>query len=213
MDSKIQQRAKLLDLAFTHSSYANENGVESNERLELLGDAVISLACIDYLYKKYPNSDEGVLTQLKTNLVNGKQLAKIGEFLKLDKQVKLGNGETLSSKTLGRAVEAVIGACYLEEGYELTRLRLTGIFDRIETGEIPVVSYNYKGELQRFAQEAYKVDPKYYCISTFGPDHSKTYLVEVHVKGIRVGTGDGTSIKDAEQSAAQNALIVQRQFK
>ena len=198
---------ELMIQALTHSSYANEKKVESNERLELLGDAVISLACIDYLYKKYPTHNEGSLTQLKTNLVNGKQLAEIGEYFHLDKHVRLGNGEVISKKTVGRAVEAVVGAFFLSEGYDKTKLKLTALFEKVESGEIPLVAFNYKGELQKFSQAAFKVDPEYNLGSITGADHERLYMIRVSIKGTTYGKGQGTSIKDAEQEAASDALF------
>ena len=173
----------------------------------MLGDAVISLACVDYLYAKWPGLDEGALTQLKTNLVNGKQLAEIGEYFDLSKHVKLGHGETISKKTIGRAVEAIVGAFFLLEGYDLTYDRLKSLFQMVEVGEIPQASYNYKGELQKYAQSSYKVDPRYKCVLIVGPDHNRTYHVVVTIPGSKDGgDGEGTSLKDAEQDAARVAL-------
>ena len=200
---------ELMVQALTHSSYANEKKVESNERLELLGDAVISLACIDYLYKKYPTHNEGSLTQLKTNLVNGKQLAEIGEYFHLDKHVRLGNGEVISKKTVGRAVEAVVGAFFLSEGYEKTKLKLTALFEKVESGEIKQVATNYKGRIQEYSQIHYKVDPCYTCVLITGPDHKRTYHVVVTIPGSKdSGDGAGTSLKEAEQDAARELLSV-----
>ena len=194
--------------ALTHSSYANEQQVESNERLELLGDAVISLACIDYLYKNYPSADEGVLTQLKTNMVNGKQLAEVGAYFNLDKYVRLGEGEVVSKKTLGRTVEAVVGASFLAEGYERTRNKLSILFKRLESGEIAQVTFNYKGELQKYFQSVYKVDPAYKLVKTTGPAHDRRYCVKVTINGAdnTFGYGHGTSVKEAEQEAARSAI-------
>lgn len=196
-----------MNKALTHSSYANEHGTESNERLELLGDAVISLACVEYLFRKYPNATEGELTERKTTLVNGKQLAEIGKLLRLEGCLKLGNGEVLSQKTLGRAVEAVIGAYY---DFTLSQAQVSKllheIFDKVEAGEIPQTLRNYKGILQKWSQQVHKQDPKYYLVNNKGPAHDKTFTMNVLVDGCVLGSGIGKSKKDAEQQAAQKAL-------
>lgn len=199
---------ELLIHALTHSSYANEKKIESNERLELIGDAVISLACLDYLYGKYPTKTEGELTEIKATLVNGKQLAEVGYHFGVDKHIRVGTGESISAKTVGRAVEAVIGAYFLMEGYEQTRFRLEPIFSKIEVGEISQVSYNYKGELQKHFQEVYKCDPFYKLVKSTGPDHDKRFCVQVTLCGYNniFGYGHGKSVKDAEQDAAKNSL-------
>ena len=141
---------------------------DENDENNSWSDAVISLACLDYLYKKYPGYDEGVLTQMKSTLVTGKQLAEIGEFYNVDKFIRVGSGESLSKKTIGRAVEAVIGAFFLEEGYNDTLDRLNVIFQQIESGEITQVVHNYKGDLQKFCQTTFKTDPKYTVLWTDG---------------------------------------------
>lgn len=191
--------------AITHSSYANETGTASNERLEFLGDAVLSLACVDFLYSKYPNLTEGQLTEKKVSMVNGKQLAEIGKVLKLESKIKLGNGEVLSERTLGRAVEAVIGAYYQTHGYEQTRELLNNVFAEMDSGSITQVTKNYKGDLQRWTQQQFKQDPTYRASSS-GPAHQKSFTVSVYVNGRLLGRGIGTSKKNAEQEAAKTAL-------
>lgn len=198
----------LVQQALTHSSYAHEHNIASNERLEFLGDAVISLACIDYLYEKYPDYDEGILTQKKSTLVNGNQLAEIGQYLHLDSQIKLGAGETLSRKTLGRAVEAVAGALFLLDGYVATKQQLYPIFDLVESGDIPQAMFNYKGELQKYTQRVYRQDPEYKILHVSGSDHERNYTVKVTIQGSIVsGCGAGSSIKNAEQAAAKDAIV------
>ena len=180
---------------------------DENDENNSWSDAVISLACLDYLYKKYPGYDEGVLTQMKSTLVTGKQLAEIGEFYNVDKFIRVGSGESLSKKTIGRAVEAVIGAFFLEEGYNDTLDRLNVIFQQIESGEITQVVHNYKGDLQKFCQTTFKTDPKYTVLWTDGEDHNKQFNVCVFLNKKPYACGNGTSIKNAEQEAAKSALF------
>jgi ribonuclease III len=198
----------LINQALVHQSYAFEHKIESNERLELLGDSVISLVCIDYLYSKYPQYDEGELTQLKTYMVNGKQLSLIGEKLGLNKRVKLGTGEVLSAKTVGRAFEALIGAYYLTTGFESTKKCLTLIFNQMDSGEIEQILYNYKGDLQKFSQFRFKEDPHYEVTKQSGQPHEREYTVKVIIKSNKklTGIGSGKSKKEAEQQSAKNLL-------
>lgn len=197
---------KLLSQATTHSSFANEHGLESNERLELLGDAVISLACVDYLYSLYPGKTEGELTQIKTMMTNGRQLAEIGKRLDLGSAIKLGKGEALNERTLGRAMEAVVGALFLTKGYDVTKDLLVQIFDQMTTEKIPFVAVNYKGDFQALVRSSHQVDPTYRVLESVGPPHDRTFTVEAWIKNRAISSGSGKSIKDAEQDAARAAL-------
>ena len=209
-EESLSKANDLITQALIHQSYAFEHKVESNERLELLGDSVISLLCINYLYNKYPQYDEGELTQIKTYMVNGKQLSLIGEKLGLDKRIKLGTGEVLSSKTVGRAFEALIGAYYLSMGFESTKKCLNLIFDQLDSGQIEQILYNYKGDLQKFSQLKFKEDPHYEVTKQSGQPHNREYTVKVTIKSNKTltGIGSGKSKKEAEQQAAKDLLTI-----
>ena len=203
----FSQGSGLTRQALFHSSFAKEINVESNERLELLGDAVLSLTCLQFLYKKYPSKSEGELTELKCSFINGSQLSKIGDLYGLADHVCVGSNEKLNSKMVGRAVEAVIGAFFLNHGLVDTYNELLPIFEATDSGEISKVLVNYKGQLQKYAQDKYKQDPVYIVIDTNGPAHDRTYRVAAQLtNGQILGYGIGSSKKLATQLAAQKAL-------
>ena len=200
--------------AFTHRSYLNENrsfNLPHNERLEFLGDAVLELIATEYLYKNYPHP-EGELTNFRSALVNYKMLSDIAKRLGFEKFLLMSRGE---AKDMGRArqvilancIEAVIGAMYLDAGYDITgqfvaKEVLVELPNIIEGG-----SYlDPKSKLQEIVQEKRGVTPHYLVISESGPDHNKVFVVGAFVGKEEMGRGTGPSKQEAELSAAENAL-------
>jgi ribonuclease-3 len=208
------QNADLYLSAFTHRSYLNENrgfALPHNERLEFLGDAVLELAATEYLYKNYPHP-EGELTNFRSALVNYKMLSDIAKRLGFEKFLLMSRGE---AKDTGRArqvilancIEAVLGALYLDLGYQET----TNFIAREILVELSKVisggSYmDPKSKLQEIVQEKKGVTPTYSVISETGPDHNKLFVVGAFVGQTEVGRGQGPSKQEAELSAAENAL-------
>ncbi len=207
----------LLKQAFTHRSYINENrgsGMEHNERLEFLGDAVLELVITDFLYKKFPNEDEGVLTSYRSALVNADTCSGIALTLSVNEFMLLSKGE---SKDVGRArqyilanaLEAIIGAIYLDQGYDSAKdfieKNFTPLIDKIMAEGLHI---DAKSLFQEKAQEFDSQTPSYKTIKETGPDHDKKFTVAVYVGNEKVAEGVGASKQDAEQDAAQNALKV-----
>lgn len=205
----------LLLVALTHRSYAKSQKKEwlpSNERLEFLGDSVLGLVTADFLYGRYPDKLEGGLTKKKSLLVNEAALHRVADELKLGKYILLSpdedraGGRKLASINAD-TFEAVIGAIYLDGGLEVVRQLISRILlskmDRI-TSDSAV--YNYKGDLLEFLQAGAKSMPRYEVTSESGPDHDKVFTVAVYSNGIRIGSGAGSTKKDAEQKAAAEAL-------
>ena len=212
----VFQNKEILRQAFTHRSYLNENrGVSwgHNERLEFLGDAVLELVITDYLYRTYPNDDEGVMTTLRSALVKADTLASVGVDMTIGEHMLLSRGE---SKDLGRArqyilanaVEAVIGAVYLDQGYDsakqiIEKYLVPKIDEIIKEG----LAVDAKSKFQAQAQEHYGITPVYKTIKESGPDHDKHFTVGVYLKDELIASGEGDSKQVAEQNAAKLALI------
>jgi ribonuclease-3 len=204
----------LLIQALKHRSYVyaqEQNGVQSNERLEFLGDAVLDLVVSEHLYQAYPKRREGRLTQMRSCMVNRTFLAEQAHRINLGKYLLLSPGEARSGgrqrfSILADAYEAVIGAMYMDGGIEPVRtfLRRTLLVD-MHKHEAPYQWRNYKSVLLEYTQSEGKGQPRYRVESEEGPDHEKLFTVEVYIAGTAVGRGSGTSKKDAEQSAARNA--------
>jgi ribonuclease III len=207
--------AALLRQAFTHRSYINENrdsGLEHNERLEFLGDAVLELVITDFLYNKMKESDEGELTSLRSALVNADTCAKVASALGANDFLLLSKGE---AKDTGRArqyilantLEALIGAIYVDQNYEAAKefilTQVTPIMEEILKSGTWI---DAKSLFQEKAQELKGHTPAYKTIKESGPDHDKHFTVEVSVGNEIMGEGDGKSKQDAEQAAAKNAL-------
>lgn len=214
---KIQFKDRnLLQSALTHRSYLNENRrwpLAHNERLEFLGDAVLELITTEYLYRNFPNP-EGELTNLRSALVNYKMLSEISSDLGLDKYILLSRGE---SKDMGRArqvilantFEALIGAIYLDAGFEASRNFVNEfVINRLEsivaTGEI----LDPKSKFQELTQEKLGVTPHYKVLGEWGPDHNKNFEVGVFVNDKQIAKGSGSSKQEAEIAAAENGLKV-----
>jgi ribonuclease-3 len=204
----------LLRLALTHPSVAHEKGtaIEHNQRLEFLGDAVLQLALTRELYEKFPTYDEGPLTKARAKLVNRRTLAVHGRTLALGQHLILSRGEEVNggrerSSALADAYEAVIGAIFLDGGYEVAREFILREFRPAfsELGAIPLLE-NPKGELQEYLQAKSPDAPKYHVVSATGPDHDRVFECTVHHAGVELARGSGKSKKAAESEAALNAL-------
>ncbi len=202
--------------AVTHRSYLNEHREatwEHNERLEFLGDAVLELAVTDFLFKKYPEKPEGELTAIRAALVNTNSLAAVSEVLGVNKYLLMSKGE---SKDEGRArqyilanvFEACIGAMYLDLGYDAARdfiaRRLFGATEDIVKQRL---WQDAKSRFQELAQERASITPTYETISQDGPDHDRVFTVGVFLRHEKVGEGKGRSKQEAEQQAAQSAIL------
>ncbi|MEZ5357648.1 MAG: ribonuclease III [Candidatus Zixiibacteriota bacterium] len=206
----------LLRVALTHRSYAKTregDWLPSNERLEFLGDSVLSLVVAEFLYVNYPEKLEGALTKLRSRLVNEMSLFtrasgfNLGDFIFLSPEEEKAGGRGRAS-IISDAFEAVIGAIYLDGGIASVRpfiqRHLLEFVDEIRADE----SFrNYKGELLEFLQARGSGMPRYEVVSEQGPDHHKTFTVDVYNNGDKIGTGIGNSKKDAEQKAAAQALF------
>lgn len=199
----------LLETALTHSSYANEFSCPSNERLEFLGDALLGCVVSVLLYEKYPSYAEGDLSKIRSRVVSGANFAKYAEMLGLGGQIRLGKGE---ESTGGReresnnanAFEALIGALYLDAGYEKAFEVVSRLFrDAIERDDFPRDS---KTQLQEVSQSVFGKTPEYSVLSEEGPPHERTFTVEVRIPSDLTGTGQGKSKRQSEQSAARDAL-------
>lgn len=206
---------KLLKQAFTHRSYLNENpslALEQNERLEFLGDAILELAITEFLYKKYPKKTEGEMTALRAALVNSITLSEVAGGLNIGDLMLLSKGEAKSlgkarQYILANAFEALIGAVYLEHGYEKTFgfLEKT-LFGKIEEVIEKKLWIDAKSLFQEKAQEIESVTPSYKVLSESGPDHEKVFVMGVFLGNELVAEGKGASKQEAEQDAARNGL-------
>lgn len=206
------KRKSLLRQAVTHRSYANENRNTGpfNERLEFLGDAVLSLISADFLYNKFPSMAEGDLTKLRSSLVCTASLSEYARRISLGDFLMLGKGELATGgnerdSNLENAFEAVIAAVYLDGGLEEARkFVLRFLDDSVETHHISFK--DYKTKLQEIVQESHEETLNYVVTNVSGPDHDKRYEIEVHLNSNVIGKGTGRSKKQAEQEAAKQAL-------
>ena len=204
----------LLRTAFTHRSFVNENKGygEHNERLEFLGDAVLELVITDYLFKKYPEETEGALTLYRASLVNTQTLANVATGLSMNEYLLLSKGESKDNgkardNILANTVESVIGAIYLDSGYDNARdfviKHISVLIDEIvENG----TWIDAKSKFQEKAQEAVSITPSYETLREVGPDHNKKFTVGVYLGKDEIAQGMGNSKQEAEQDAAKNAL-------
>ncbi|KKT82743.1 MAG: Ribonuclease 3 [Candidatus Giovannonibacteria bacterium GW2011_GWC2_44_9] len=207
----------LLRTALTHRSYLNENpnmGGGHNERLEFLGDAVLELVITEYLYEKFPEKPEGDLTALRASLVNANMLGAVASELDFNNFLLLSRGE---SKDIGRArqyilantFEAVVGAIYLDQGYNPTRDFILRVLTAKLSEILEKKLYrDAKSLFQEEAQERVGITPTYQVIKEWGPDHDKHFIVGVYLGKELVAEGEGASKQMAQQSAAEAALKV-----
>ena len=205
---------KLLETALTHTSYSNEKKVESNQRLEFLGDSIIGLVVGEYIYKTFPAMPEGELSKIRAGIVCEKGLVKCAEKINLSERLLLGRGEELSggrtrASNLEDAFEAVMGAIFLDSDLDTVR----GIVLEVMCETIAdIISHDgiedSKTALQEFLQKSGSCTIEYRLENEEGPDHNKTYTMAVYINGKKGGIGKGQSKKAAEQNAAKNALSV-----
>ncbi len=204
---------ELLERAMTHSSYANENradGVLDNERLEFLGDSVLGMNTALHLFKKYPDEPEGELTKMRSSLVCTGSLADRAKAIDLGDMLRLGHGEESGggrnrASILADAFEALIGAIYLDSGEEDARKFIQKfVFDAEKGGEWSVT--DYKTILQEIVQKNRGEKLSYKMLESNGPDHERSFTVQVLINSNPIGEGYGHSKKEAEQMAAHEAL-------
>ena len=220
LEKKLGLKFKNKDLliqAFCHRSYLNENPdfyLTHNERLEFLGDAVLELIVTEYLYQKYPKKSEGELTNWRAALVNAKMLSEIAKDLGFNDFLLLSRGE---AKELGKArqyilantFEALIGAIYLDQGYETCR----EFIKKYLTIKLPEIIEkglfkDAKSRFQEEAQERVGITPSYKVLEEWGPDHAKHFIVGIFLGEELVAKGEGSSKQEAEEEAAKQALEI-----
>jgi len=213
----IFNNKKLLEQAFIHRSYINENTVSKlshNERLEFLGDAVLELIVTDYLYNKYPDRDGGELTAYRSALVNAVIIGEVANELGMNDFLLLSKGEAKDagrarSYILANTYEAYVGAVYLDLGYSVARDFIAKtLFGKIDMIVAKKLWRDAKSLVQEKSQEYLNVTPVYKVISESGPDHDKHFTVGVFFGSDQVATGKGKSKQEAEQSAARQALEI-----
>ncbi|MDO4939775.1 MAG: ribonuclease III [Lachnospiraceae bacterium] len=198
----------LLELAMTHSSYANEHKTQSNERIEFLGDAVLELVSSEFLYLRFPDLPEGELTRIRASFVCETALFATSEKIHLNRYILLGKGEEATggrerASVVSDAFESLIGAVYLDGGFAVAKeLILNCILSDLDKQFF----FDSKTMLQEVLQSDGSGDPDYIVVSETGPDHDKRYTVQVKSGEIVLGTGTDTSKKRAAQAAALAAL-------
>jgi len=203
----------LLETALTHSSYANEfkgNTVSSNERLEFLGDSILGMTVAKLIFMKYPAMPEGKMTKLRAELVCEKSLSAVAVELELGKCLRLGHGEEKSggrvrSSILADAVEALLAAVFLDGSPEEAE-KLVTAFIMTHAEPLKAGNTDYKTALQEMVQVKSRQTLSYNIVGEYGPDHMKSFTVEVSISGKTIGTGTGATKKEAEQNAARNAI-------
>jgi len=209
------QNPQLLEQALTHPSLAHDENrpFQDNQRLEYLGDAVLQLSLTHYLFQHFPKAREGELTQLRAASVNRQALADLAQSLELGSFLRLSRGEkrnggAAKTSNLADAMEAVIGAIYLDSGFERARDWVQQHFQDIVKSmeETTLRSFNPKGDLQELLQGSGQPTPIYELVSEEGPDHKKSYEMRVVCNSRVLGSGTGASKKEAEAAAAMAAL-------
>jgi len=199
----------LLEEAVTHKSHATERGaLRNNERLEFLGDSVLGLVVAYYLFLKNPSEDEGFLSKAKSALVSRANLARWAETIGLGHHINLGAGEHLSGGSkrhsiLANAMEAVLGAVYLDGGLPQAEKLIIPWLESHVSGKLDI---DHKSILQETIQKAHKRPPDYELMSETGPEHEKLFTVRVYLGKKTLGLGSGKNKKEAQQAAAKNAL-------
>ena len=204
----------LLREALTHSSYANEirNGLKCNERMEFLGDAVLSIVTAELLYSKFPDMPEGELSKLRSSLVCTAELSQFAKDIELGKYLLLGKGEQNTGGSerpsiLENAFEALVAAIYLDGGMESAKAHILRFLNTaLENHQINFK--DYKTQLQEIIQQNPDETLNYVIVGESGPDHDKRFNVEVHLNSNVIGRGTGKSKKQAEQEAAKEALLL-----
>ncbi len=211
----IFRNKAILKQAFVHRSYINENkssGLEHNERLEFLGDAVLELVVTDYLYNKYPTKPEGDLTAYRSSLVNSNTLSVAASKLEVNNFLLLSKGEAKDTGRarqyiLANAFEAIIGAIYVDQGYDVAKKFISEhIFDLIDDIVEKGTWIDAKSSFQEKAQEEVGITPLYKTTKEAGPDHNKQFTVGLYLNSDLISEGVGKSKQEAEQDAARKAL-------
>jgi ribonuclease-3 len=207
---------KLLENVFIHRSYLNEHrdyGMPSNEKLEFLGDSVLSLTTSIYLYKNFPELEEGDYTDIKASIVRTESLAEVsvklslGSYLYLSKGEEKGEGRE-KTNILADCFEALIAAIFIDQGFDTAFMFIeTNLFkDKLKYIVENKLYMSPKSRLQEITQANYKNLPNYVVASASGPEHKKEFTIDVIINGKKFGEGSGNSKKQAEENAAQNAL-------
>jgi len=200
-------RMSLLNEALTHSSYAAETGVTDNERLEFFGDALLKFVISEYLLERFPEYDEGKLTEIRAYLVSDKVLAQLADTVNLSKYILLGKQAQMRPSIMAAALEAVFAAIYMDLGIITLQNLIVRMFGGQATNiDRDELKNNFKAYLQETVQAQGNGLPEYTLISTEGPSHKPMFEVTVSVGGTVVGRGQGASKKAAEQEAAREAL-------
>lgn len=206
---------RFLKQAFTHSSYVNEHrhkNLQDNERLEFLGDAVLELTVSDYLFKNFPELNEGQLTKLRAAIVCESSLVEFAESLRFGEYIQLGKGEEHTGgrqrpALLADVFESFVGALYLDQGIEMVRFFLEKyVFPKIDHGYFFQI-HDYKSQLQEFVQQANLGNIVYRIVDEVGPAHDREFHSELLIEGEAYGMGVGKSKKESEQKAAHQALV------
>jgi ribonuclease-3 len=196
-------------LAFSHKSNSSERSyaLQNNERLEYLGDAILGTIVAEYLFKKYPNSDEGFLTKMRSKIVKRKALNRIGDRMGLDVLLEELNNTRLSHSMLGNAVETLVGAVYLEKGYGYTRRFVVNRILRsyVDVHELEKVDDNYKSQLLEWCQKNGQ-SVSYKLLARYKFEKRDRFKVAVMIDGKRVATADDFNKKSAEQTASERAM-------
>jgi ribonuclease-3 len=209
------QHLELLKEALTHKSYANEvkpQVLPNNERLEFLGDAVLELAITEYLFQHYPTRPEGELTSFRAALVRKESLAEEAEGINLGEYLYMSKGEEATggrkrAYILANALEALLGAIYLEFGYDTAKVFCVGLLTpKLEQIVANRLDIDAKSRLQEIAQEKVRITPTYTVLEENGPDHNKQFKMGIHLGENLFATGNGHSKQEAEQAAAAEAL-------
>jgi len=206
LNVKFNDKSLLLQ-ALTHRSLSSVDRTNvSNERLEFLGDSVLSLIVAEYLYKRYPNASEGELSRMKSSFVSGRVLHKWAAKISIGKYIQMSLGEELTGgrnkkSILINAYEALLGAIFLDQGIEKVR---SIIYENLSQEKIE--DTDYKSRLQEFFQKNYKSLPEYNVVKEVGPEHDKLFVVEIKFDNETIGVGHGKSKKEAEHAAAKDAL-------
>ncbi len=205
----------LLTQAFVHRSFINEKagrGLKHNERLEFLGDAVLELAVTDFLYKKFPQEPEGILTAYRAAMVNTISLSKAAKKLNLEAFLLLSKGERMDTNKgrehiLANTFEALVGALYMDGGFEVARGFIEqSLFDYIDEIVEQKLYKDAKSYFQEIAQEKQKVTPHYELVEAIGPDHDKEFIMGVFLEDTKIAEGKGYSKQKAESDAARAGL-------
>lgn len=203
------QNRSLLEHALTHRSFARQNGIRDNERMEFLGDSVLHLVVTSHLYGSFPKLQEGQLAKIRAMLVSQPTLADVGRKLKLNQFLRVGKGEERTGarerdSLLCDVVEAVYGAVFLDGGFDEARRVILRHLPHWDESELPLI--DAKSTLQEHFQQIAQKTPTYELAAEVGPDHQKKFVVEVRFENEVLGRGIGPSKKEAAQAAAREAL-------